>query len=297
METIGLIGLGLIGIPLAQNLIESGYRVVGYRRSEAPDFTALGGELLNSPCDVMAAADIVLCCIPNDDALREVVSGAQGLASGDCAGKIVVELSTLSESAKREAADQLAAKGGIMLDGAVSGLPPMVRAKSAVYFLSGDETAFNTVRPVLDALSKNLSYMGPFGAATQTKLCANLLVAANLAAIAETLSFGAKQGLDLDRLVKALGDGAGSSIQFKARAAKMVAGDWQTVLGATSTLAKDVNLIASAAKANGCPVPVLEGVKSVYDAAIENGFGGTDVASIFGSVAQMAGLPVPGKGQ
>ena len=214
METIGLIGLGLMGIPIAQNLVETGYRVVGYRRGEAPDFIAMGGERLASPSEVLDAADIVLCCIPNDAALRDVISGPHGFASCDCNGKVLVELSTLNENTKREEATKLAAKGGLMLDGAISGLPPMVRAKTAVYFLSGEESAFETVRPVLETLTTNLFYMGDFGAATKTKLCANMLVSANLAAIAETLSFGAKQGLELDRLVAALSDGAGSSIQF-----------------------------------------------------------------------------------
>jgi len=295
MATIGLIGLGLMGMSIAQNLIEAGHTVAGYRRGKADDFVALGGQFAESPRDVIEAADIVLCCIPGDAALQEVVSGSMGLTAADCTGKILVELSTLSESAKQQSATAFRAKGGVMLDGAISGLPPMVRAKTAVYFLSGDETAYERARPVLEDLTTKLFFMGAFGAASKTKLCANMLVAANLAAIAETLAFGAKQGLDPDLLVDALGDGAGSSIQFKARAAKMANGDWDVPLGATNMLAKDVQLIAAAAQDCGCPVPVLTGVRTVYEAALRDGYGEKDVASIYGSVARAAELPVPGK--
>lgn len=295
MQTIGLVGLGLMGMPIAENLISEGVRVVGYRRGNAENFVALGGNLLGSPGEVMDSADIVICCIPDDQALQDVVSSADGLASRECSGKTVIELSTLSEEVKREEAGKIAAQGGKMLDGAISGLPPMVRAKTAVYFLSGDQTAFDAARPILGALTTNLFFMGGFGAATRTKLCANMLVAANLAAIAETLSFGAKNGLDLDRLVEALGDGAGSSIQFRARAGKMANGDWETALGATGTLAKDVKLILKAADAHRCPVPILEAARSVYETAMKDGYGEKDVASIYGSVAQAAGLPIPGQ--
>jgi len=295
MDTIGMIGLGLMGLPMAQNLVESGFRVIGYRRGDASDFIKSGGELVSSPATVMDAADIILCCIPSDTALRDVVSGPNGFTSTDCGGKIVVELSTLSETVKRDEAEKLAARGATMLDGAISGLPPMVKAKTAVFFLSGADEAFETARPVLGTLTQNLYFMGAFGAASKTKLCANMLVAANLAAIAETLSFGAKQGLELGRLVAALGSGAGTSVQFNARAEKMASGDWSIPLGATAMLAKDVKLIADAAAAAGCPVPVLNGVRTVYDAAMAGGYGDKDVASIFAPVAQAAGLPIPGE--
>tara|TARA_B110000003_G_scaffold273462_1_gene311247 strand:+ start:332 stop:1225 length:894 start_codon:yes stop_codon:yes gene_type:complete len=294
MQTIGLIGLGLMGMPMAKNLLDAGIQTVGYRRGRAEDFIAMGGKLLSSTREVIETADIVVSCIPNDAALQDIMSGPHGLLSADCAGKVLIELSTLSESVKRDEADKLAAKGGVMLDGAISGLPPMVAAKTAAFFVSGDEQACSVARPVLETLTTKLFFMGEFGAASRTKLCANMLVATNLAAIAETLAFGARQGIATDRLVEALGQGAGSSIQFHARASKMATGDWETALGATGMLAKDIKLIAAAAEACDCPTPVLAGVQSIYETALERGYGEKDVASIYGSVAQTAGLPIPG---
>lgn len=294
MKRIGLIGLGLMGLPMARNLIAAGYEVVGYRRGECNDFSGIGGKALSSCAEVAAAADIILSCIPDDEALRTVISGPSGIASIECTGKIVVELSTLTETVKQAEADYLARRGGTMLDGSISGLPPMVAARSAVFYLGGDETAFDAVRPVVEALTTKFFFMGAFGTATRTKLCANLLVAANLAATAEMLTFGAKQGLELDRLVAALSEGAGSSVQFKARASKMAQGDWDVPLGKTGTLAKDLALIALAAEKTGCPLPVLAGVQTVYDAAMRGGWAEKDVASIYAASASAAGLPVPG---
>ena len=299
MSTVGLIGLGNMGMPMAKNLIEAGYDVLGFRRGDASDFEALGGRLASSSRAVAEGAEIVLCCIPGDEALREVVSGPNGIASGDCTGRIVVELSTLSADVKAEEAEALAIAmhGGIMLDGAISGLPPMVAARSAVFLLSGDEAAYAKAKPVLDFLTENLFYMGGFGGATKTKLCANMLVAANIAATAETLAFGALMGLDQMKLIAALRGGAGTSLQFQARAERMAKGDWDHVLASTQMLAKDVRLIEKTGKQVGAPMPVLSSTARYYEQAIEAGYGETDVASVYAAFAAAAGLPIPGKKQ
>lgn len=297
MPTVGLIGLGNMGIPMAKNLIDAGYSVLGYRRGDASDFEALGGQVASSPRAVAEGAEIVLCCIPGDEALREIISGPDGIATGDCTGRIVVELSTLSADVKAEEAEALAVKmqGGILLDGAISGLPPMVVARTAVFMLSGDEEAYAKAKPILEAMTDKLFFMGEFGAATKTKLCANMLVAANIAATAETLAFGAKMGLDQLKLVEALREGAGGSIQFTARAARMAKGDWSNVLASTALLAKDIRLIRKNGEDIGSPMPVLSSVAPFYDKAIAAGYGETDVASVYAAFADAAGLPVPGE--
>ena len=246
-----------MGMPIAANLIGAGHEVIGFRRTDDADFRALGGTHAASAREVAERCEIVLSCIPSDQALQEVVSGPRGIAGGDCTGRILVELSTLSPDMKARQADALAGRGGAMLDGAISGLPPMVAARRAIFLLSGDVDTFEAVRPVLEALTEKLFYMGAFGAAMKAKLCANLLVASNIAATAETLAFGTKLGLDPLRLIEALKDGAGGSLQFTMRAGRMVRGDWHDVLGSTAMLTKDIHLIEAAAAAIGAPVPVL----------------------------------------
>ena len=293
MTTIGLIGLGNIGLPMARVLIDAGHEVVGYRRSASEDFEALGGRRVASAREVADRADIILCCISGEDALREVIGGESGVASGDCTGKLVVELSTLSTEAKRDQQALLEAKGGAMLDGAISGLPPMVAARTAVYLLSGTEADYEKARPVIEVLTDTPYYMGDFGAALSAKLCANMLVAANIASVAETLVFGAKLGLDSDRLIAALRNGAGGSIQFHARAERMAHGDWDKVLASTGILLKDVKLIEARCKELGVQAPVLSSTRPFYEKTIADGYGDKDVSAVYAVLAEAAGLPVP----
>jgi L-threonate 2-dehydrogenase len=295
MTTIGLIGLGNMGMPMAVNLLRGGHQVVGYRRGDAADFRAIGGEVAASPREVAERSRIMICCIPDEPALEEVISGPQGIAKADCSGRIVAELSTLSTDAKARQADAVASCGGILLDGAISGLPPMVAARKAIFLLSGNEAAYRTVEPVLSILTEKLFYMGEFGAALKAKLCANMLVAANIAAVAETLAFGAKLGLDQMRLIEALKDGAGTSLQFMARAQRMATGDWHKVLGSNQMLAKDIHLIEEAGLSVGCPLPILSNAARIYERAIEAGYGNLDSASVYAVFANAAGLTVPGE--
>nr|WP_255699989.1 NAD-binding protein [Jiella avicenniae] len=131
----------------------------------------------------------------------------------------------------------------------------------------------------------------------KAKLCANMLVAANLAATAEMLSFAAKMGLDQLTLIEALKASAGTSLQFQARAERMARGDWDRVLGSTAMLAKDVHLIEQMGAEIDCPMPVLSSAARLYDRAMETGYDKTDVASVYAAFAEAAGLPVPNKTQ
>jgi len=295
MTTIGLIGLGNMGIPMAKNLLKAGYDVLGYRRGDASNFKDLGGRIATSPRAVADEAEIVLSCLPTENALEQTISGSLGIASGNCADRVVVELSTLSLDVKKAQADAVEAKGGVFLDGAISGLPTMVAARSAVFLLSGDESAYQKCKPILDELTENLFFMGVFGTALKAKLCANMLVAANIAATAETLTFGAKMGLDQMKLIEALRGGAGASIQFTSRAARMVQGDWQDVLASTELLAKDIRLIEKSGLELGVPMPLLSSSRPFYEKAITDGYGKLDVASVYAVFAEEAGLSVPVK--
>lgn len=295
MSMIGMIGLGQMGLPMSANLMKAGYTVVGYRRHDCPDFKALGGVAATSAREVAERCEIIFCCIPGDDALDDVISGERGIAAGNCSGRIVVELSTLSAAAKKHQADVLAAKGGVMLDCAISGLPRMVEDRMAVIFASGDEAVFDKVRPNLDVLTTKLFFMGPFGCALSAKLCANMLVAINIASTAEMLAFGEKLGIDSLRLVEALKDGAGGSLQFTARAARMATGDWKQVMGSTATLTKDVHLIEQTGVQISCPTPILTTTAQLYDEAMSGGYAQDDVASVYAIAAKRAGLRVPGK--
>src|SRR5262245_12387495 len=126
METVGFVGVGKIGMPISQNLINSGYRVLGYRRSSLAEFERIGGIATRSPAELGAQADIVFSCLPSSEALEEVVQGANGLVRSARPGQIVVELGSHPLPVKQGQIAPLAAKGAVFVDGEVSGTPGMV---------------------------------------------------------------------------------------------------------------------------------------------------------------------------
>jgi len=145
MQTIGFVGVGKIGMPISQNLIKSGYRVVGYRRSSLEEFEKIGGVPARSAAEVGAQADVVFSCLPSDDALEEVVQGPDGLVHSARPGQVVVELGSYPVQVKARQVAPLAAKGAAFIDGEVAGTPGMVLARKGVIFLAGDAEACKKV--------------------------------------------------------------------------------------------------------------------------------------------------------
>src|SRR5215472_8771764 len=176
MNTVGLVGVGKIGLPVAANLIKSGYRVVGYRRSSLAEFENIGGAAARSAADVGAAADIVLTCLPSTAALDDVIHGPRGLIHSARPGQIVAELGSHPVPDKKRQIAVLADKGAAFVDGEVSGTPGMVTARKAVVYLAGDAATCKKLEPVVAGFTDSCLYFGEFGAASRVKLINNLLV-------------------------------------------------------------------------------------------------------------------------
>ena len=149
MQTVGFVGVGKIGMPISQNLIKSGYRVVGYRRGSLAEFEKIGGVPARSVAEVGEQADVVFSCLPSDAALEEVVQGPQGLIRSARPGQVVVELGSYPVPVKRKQIAPLAEKGAIFIDGEVAGTPGMVLARKGVIFIAGDEQACRKIEPVV----------------------------------------------------------------------------------------------------------------------------------------------------
>ncbi len=202
METVGLIGVGKIGLPIGENLVKSGYRVVGYRRSSLAEFEKIGGIGGRSSADVGAQADMVFSCLPSAEALEDVVQGPNGLIKSARAGQIIVELGSYPVPDKERYVAPLAAKGAIFLDGEVSGTPGMVAARKAVIYLAGDKEACAQAERYVRGFADTCLYFGSFGAASRVKLVNNLLVAVHIAAAAEAMALGLKAGVDVDLMIR-----------------------------------------------------------------------------------------------
>ena len=273
MATIGFVGVGKIGLPISQNLINSGHRVVGFRRSSLAEFEKIGGVPAKSAADVGAQADVVLSCLPSTEALDDVVHGPRGLMHSARPGQIVVELGSHPVSDKKRQIAPLAQKGAVFIDGEVSGTPGMVSQRKGVIYLAGDAAACKAIEPVVAGFADSCLYFGEFGAASRVKLVNNLLVAVNIAATAEAMALGLKAGVDVPLMIKAIATGSGGSTQFGIRAPWMAERRFQPVQGAVPGLQHYFGMIGDFADAVGVATPVLDAVVPLYQRFIDMGFG------------------------
>lgn len=288
MQTVGLVGVGKIGLPIAENLIKSGYRVIGYRRGSLAEFEKIGGQVGNSPADIGARTDIVFTCLPSAEALEEVVQGQNGLVQTARPGQIVIELGSHLVPDKERQIAPLAAKGAIFLDGEVGGTPGMVLARKAVVYLAGDADAAKKVEPVVRGFTDICHYFGPFGAASKVKLINNLLVAVHIAATAEAIALGLKAGVDVDLMIKAVASGSGGSTQFGIRAPWMAHRRFLPAQGDAIGLSHYFELIGDFADRAGVATPMLDRAVELYQRCITTGLGEYDNAIM---VDVIGGLP------
>jgi 3-hydroxyisobutyrate dehydrogenase-like beta-hydroxyacid dehydrogenase len=279
MQTIGFVGVGKIGLPICANLLKSGYAVVGYRRSALTEFEKLGGIAARSAKDVGEQADIVLTCLPDDDALEEVVRGPSGLLNAARPGQVVVELGSHPVSVKERYVAPFADKGAAFIDGEVSGTPGMVAERKAVIYLAGPPDAIKTLEPVVTGFADLCLNLGAFGSATKVKLVNNLLVALHIAGTAQAMAIGLKAGVDKDLLIKALASGSGGSTQFAIRAPWMAARRFTPQQGSAAGLAHYLHSAKDMADGLNVATPLLDSLIDIFAQAVP-AIGDRDVAAI-----------------
>jgi len=287
MQTIGFVGVGKIGMPISENLINHGYRVVGFRRSSLAEFEKIGGVPARSAADVGAQADIVFSCLPSIEALDDVVHGPAGLVHSARRGQIVVELGSHAVPDKKRQIEPLAQKGAIFIDGEVSGTPGMVLARKGVIYLAGDAAACKKLEGVVAGFADSCLYFGEFGAASRVKLVNNLLVALNIAATAEAMALGLKAGVDVPLMIKAIANGSGGSTQFAIRAPWMAERRFTPVQGTVPALQHYFDLIGEFADSVGVATPLLDRAAELYKQFIAMGFGELDVAAMVDVIAAL----------
>jgi 3-hydroxyisobutyrate dehydrogenase-like beta-hydroxyacid dehydrogenase len=287
METVGFVGVGKIGMPISQNLIKSGYRVVGYRRSSLAEFERIGGVPARSAAEVGAQADVVFSCLPSDEALEEAMQGPEGLVQSARPGQIVVELGSYPVPVKARQIEPLARKGAVFIDGEVSGTPGMVSARKAVIYLAGDEQACKRVEPVVAGFADSCIYFGAFGAASRVKLINNLLVAINIAATAEAMALGLKAGVDVPLMIKAIATGSGGSTQFGIRAPWMAERRFKPPQGTIPGLQHYVEMIGNFADEFGVATPLLDRTAELFDRFVAMGLADCDGAAMIDVISSL----------
>jgi len=287
MQTVGFVGVGKIGMPISQNLIKSGYRVVGYRRSSLAEFEKIGGVPARSPADVGAQSDVVFSCLPSDEALDEVVQGPAGLVQSARPGQIVVEFGSYPLPVKQRQIAPLAEKGAVFIDGEVAGTPGMVAARKGAIFLAGDAAACKRLEPVVAAFADACFYFGAFGAASRVKLINNLLVSIHIAATAEAMALGVKAGVDVDMMIKAIASGSGGSTQFGIRAPWMAARRFKPLQGPIPGLQHYIEMIGEFADDVGVATPLLDRTAELFERFVAMGLSDCDGAAMIDVISSL----------
>src|SRR6266571_3866503 len=289
-QTVGMVGLGIMGSAMSFNLTRAGFRVVGFdvvprRRTE---HARSGGIAARSPREVARRAEIVITSLPSAHALAEV---AAELAASATRGTIVIETSTLPIPVKETARDVLARRGVVLLDCPLSGTGAQARVKDLLIYASGDRAAYRKTVPVLRGFTSANYYVGPFGAGSKMKFVANLLVAIHNVAAAEAMVLGMKAGLDPALVLKVVSDGAGSSRMLQVRGPMMVKGDYAEATMKNEVWQKDMTIIGDFARQLDCPTPLFAASAPIYNAAMAMGLGKEDTGAVCAVLEQMAGRP------
>lgn len=279
MQTIGFVGLGKIGLPICEHLIKGGYRVLGYRRGPSADFEKLSGIRARSPAEIGAQADIVFTCLPTDEALEDVMQGANGLIHSARPGQILVEFGSHAVHVKQRYVAPLSSKGAVFLDGEVSGTPGMVVARKGVIYLAGNREAANKLEPIIQSFADSCLYLGPFGAATTVKVINNLLVGLHIAGTAQAMAIGLRAGVDVDLMIKAIATGSGGSSAFAIRAPWMAQRKFLPCHGSAPGLTHYLERAKELAGQVGVATPLLDCLIEIYRSALPM-IGERDVASI-----------------
>jgi putative dehydrogenase len=290
MYRVGMIGLGRMGMPIARNLIERGFEVIGYRRHGSPELTAAGGTVAASSAEVAERAGVLLSILPDTAAVEEVVLGPAGTLTTLQSGTVHIEMSTIDIGHKRRIADAVRARGGDLLDCPISGSPGMVSPRLATTFASGDPASVDTVRPVLDAISGPWVYTGAFGTGARMKYISMMLLAVHTVAAAEAMALARRCGLDLELVQRTLDNSIAASAIWQQRGPLMRQRAWSPAPGPIDTLHSILEQVEGCAAGADLRTPVFAAAKAVFDQAVADGWGELDIASVHDQISGESAL-------
>ena len=282
-KRIGFIGLGVMGKPMATNLLKAGYPLTVWNRtrSKMKDLVVMGAYGASSPKEVAERSDVVITMVTDSPDVEEVVLGPNGVIHGARPGLIVIDMSTISPIVTRKIANDLAKKGVKMLDAPVSGGEKGAIEATLSIMVGGPKEVFEECLPIFRVLGKKITYMGPIGMGQTAKLCNQVICALNIQAVCEGLMLGAKAGLDLKRLLEAISAGAASSWMLINLGPKMVEQDFKPGFKIRHQQ-KDIRLALSLASELKLPLPGTALVQQMLRIVEAEGLGekGTQAAIV-----------------
>jgi 3-hydroxyisobutyrate dehydrogenase/2-hydroxy-3-oxopropionate reductase len=292
-ESIGFIGLGIMGQPMALNLIKAGHKLAVYNRTaaKAAALEAAGARVASSPAEAARDAHVVMMIVSDSAAVEEVVAGKGGILESLRAGTLVIDSSTISPTVSRKMACLVAGKGASWLDAPVTGSKQGAEKGELTFMIGGDRTAFDRALPLLQVLGKKHIYCGAHGLGLSAKLAQNTIQATMIEIFCEGFVLATKAGVRPETMLEIIQSSLARAALTDFKAPFIFKGDF-TPYFPLKLMHKDLELAAEAGYTQGVPMPALATVKEVYMAAKAQGKGDLDYAAVVTFLEELAGVKV-----
>ncbi len=291
MERIGFIGLGIMGRPMAHNLLKAGYPVTVFNRSQPAmiELAELGAQLANSPADLAQQVDVVISCVSDSPDVEAIVLGENGIAETVQAGMLYIDMSTIAASVARKVYEILQAKGVSAIDAPISGGDIGAQQGTLSIMVGGDQAAFERALPILQVMGQNIVHVGGAGAGQITKACNQIVVALTVQAVAEALTLAKKADVDPAKVRAALLGGFAQSRVLDVHGAKMLDGNFNPGFK-LDLFRKDLNLVLQTGRELGVPLLGSAAIAPLMDALIAQGKGELDFISVLDLYANLGNI-------
>ncbi len=290
---IGFIGLGIMGKPMAENLLKAGHTLVVYDVVEAPvkELVAAGATAGTSPSDVAARNELIITMLPNSPHVKKAVLGEGGVIEGARPGSVLVDMSSIAPFASREVAAELAKKGVEMLDAPVSGGEPKAIDGTLAIMVGGKEAVFEKVKDVLLKMGASAVLCGDIGAGNVTKLANQIIVALNIAAMSEAFVLATKAGVDPERVFNAIKGGLAGSTVLNAKAPMVLEGNYKPGFRIELHI-KDLQNALDTAHETGTPIPLTAQIMEIMQALKVDGKQANDHGGVIQFYEKLAAVKV-----
>ena len=288
---VAFIGLGTMGAGMALNILKAGNELTVYNRTigKEEDIINEGAAWAKSPQDAAAEAEIIVTCVSDTPDVEEIILGEYGIIHSALRGSIIIDMSTISPTATRHISEELSKKGVKMLDAPVSGGPEGAQNGTLAIMVGGDGEDFEKALPILEAMGKTVTHVGPIGAGQTTKAINQIIIAGTYISVAEGLTLGMKAGLDMDKVIEAISGGAASSWVLHNRGINVVKNTYP--LGFRVRLHhKDLKVALDTARELGVTIPTAALVAQIESGLIAKGYGDDDVSAIGRAIRELSGL-------
>lgn len=293
---VGLVGLGIMGAPMARNLLKAGFTVNVATRTagKAADFASRATpsdkvRAMATPAEVASASDVIVVMVTDSPDVEEVAKGPEGLFAAAKAGSVIIDMSTISPAVTRSLAEEARGRGLEWIDAPVSGGEKGAIEGTLTIMVGGKKETLERVRPVLEAMGKRITYFGESGSGQSAKLCNQIMTGINILAVSEAFVFGQKSGLDLATLHQALTGGAANSWALEILGKKIIDGDFKPAF-MVKLQQKDLRLVLDSARSSHTPLPGASLAHQLFASLEAEGRGDDGTQAMVKVIERLAGL-------